>query len=40
MKLGFALPHMMNLKALTQPWELAIDGVQQALQLLFLVGLG
>jgi probable F420-dependent oxidoreductase len=29
MKLGFMLPHMMNLKALTQPWELAIDGLQQ-----------
>ena len=29
MKLGFSLPHMMNLKALTQPWELDVTGVQQ-----------
>ena len=29
MKLGFALPHMMELKALTQPWELGVDGIQQ-----------
>jgi len=29
MKLGFALPHMMNLKALTQPWELEIKGTHQ-----------
>lgn len=40
MKLGFALPHMMNLKALTQPWELAIDGVQQTALIKWAEGLG
>ena len=30
MKFGFPLPHMMELKALTQPWELDVTGADQA----------
>ena len=29
MKLGFAMPHMMRLKAMTQPWEAAVTGDDQ-----------
>lgn len=29
MKIGFALPHMMELKALTQDWELSVTGTDQ-----------
>ena len=29
MKFGFPLPHMMELKALTQPWELDVTGADQ-----------
>lgn len=40
MKLGFSLPHMMNLKAVTQPWELAIGGDQQTELIQWAEGLG
>ena len=29
MKLGFAMPHMVRLKAMLQPWELAVTGADQ-----------
>lgn len=29
MKLGFAMPHLMRLKALAQPWEAAVTGADQ-----------
>ncbi|MDE8653288.1 TIGR03619 family F420-dependent LLM class oxidoreductase [Novosphingobium album (ex Liu et al. 2023)] len=29
MKLGFAMPHMVRLKAMTQPWEAAVTGADQ-----------
>ncbi|PEQ11518.1 LLM class F420-dependent oxidoreductase [Novosphingobium sp. PC22D] len=29
MKLGFAMPHMLRLKAMTQPWEAAVTGADQ-----------
>jgi probable F420-dependent oxidoreductase len=29
MKLGFAMPHMVRLKAMIQPWELAVTGADQ-----------
>lgn len=29
MKLGFALPHLMEIKAMLQPWELAVTGPEQ-----------
>lgn len=29
MKLGFAMPHMVELKAMTQPWEAAVTGADQ-----------
>jgi probable F420-dependent oxidoreductase len=31
MKLGFVMPHCMELKALTQPWEFAVTGPDQTL---------
>ena len=29
MKLGFFMPHMLRLKAMTQPWEAAVTGSDQ-----------
>jgi alkanesulfonate monooxygenase SsuD/methylene tetrahydromethanopterin reductase-like flavin-dependent oxidoreductase (luciferase family) len=29
MKLGFAIPHMIELKATMQPWELGVVGADQ-----------
>ena len=29
MKLGFSMPHMLRLKAITQPWEAAVTGADQ-----------
>ena len=30
MKLGFAMPHMVRIKAMTQPWEAAVTGATAA----------
>lgn len=40
MKLGFTLPHTMELKALTQPWELDVTGLQQTELVKWAEGLG
>ncbi len=40
MKLGFQLPHMMNLKAVTQPWELDVTGQDQTALLKWAETLG
>ena len=29
MKFAFAMPHLLELKATMQPWELAVDGAEQ-----------